>query len=312
MPLDVSVVIPVLDERDGLPELARRLGAVMDALESTWEVVLVDDGSTDGSFEVMIKLQAADDRFRAVRLSRNFGHQIAISAGLEHSRGRAVIIMDADLQDPPEVIPSLLEKWNEGFEVVYAVRSERDGESRTKLTTARWFYRLMGRMGEISIPVDAGDFRLVDRRAVDAVTAMPEHRRYLRGLFAWVGFDQTGVQYVREARQTGETKFSMRKMLAFAADGIVSFSTAPLRVALTLGFLVAGLSFLGAVLGGVAKIADVFVVPGWASLVAVIGFLGGVQLMVLGVMGEYIARIHDEVKARPLYLVRDRVGWDDR
>jgi dolichol-phosphate mannosyltransferase len=308
MAVEFSLVVPVLDERDTLEELARRLTPVLDALEAPTEVVLVDDGSTDGSFDIMRKLHEADPRFRALRLSRNFGHQIAITAGLEHARGNAVIIMDADLQDPPEVVLALVEKWREGFQVVYAVRDERSGESRVKLATASWFYRLLGRMSEVDIPRDAGDFRLIDRRVVDAVRAMPEHRRYLRGLFAWVGYDQVGVHYVREARHAGTTKFSMRKMLAFASDGIVSFSTVPLRLALTLGFAVSAISLLGALGGLVAKLAHWYVVPGWASLVAAIGILGGIQLLVLGVMGEYIARIHDEVKARPLYLLRDQIG----
>lgn len=277
----------------------------MESLDGPCEVVLVDDGSTDGSFEVMKALQAADDRYVVVRLSRNFGHQIAITAGLDHSTGNAVIIMDADLQDPPEVVLALAAKWREGFQVVYAVRDERTGESRVKLATARWFYRLMGHMSEVDIPVDAGDFRLVDRQVVDAVMAMPEHRRYLRGMFAWVGYDQVGVQYVREARYSGTTKFPMRKMMAFAADGIVSFSTVPLRLTMTLGFVISAVSILAAAGGVVAKLSGLTVVPGWASIVVPMGILGGVQLTVLGVMGEYIARIHDEVKQRPLYLVRD-------
>lgn len=310
MAVEFSFVIPVLDEYETLPELARRLLPVMDELDGCCEVILVDDGSTDGSFEVMRKLHDADPRFRALRLSRNFGHQIAITAGLEHARGAAVLIMDGDLQDPPEIVPTLVEKWREGFEVVYAVRDERAGESRVKLTTATWFYRLMGRMSEIDIPVDAGDFRLVDRRVVDAVKAMPEHRRYLRGMFSWVGYDQTGVHYTREVRHAGRTKFSMRKMLAFAADGVVSFSTVPLRMTMTLGFVVSGLSFLAAIWGAFVKVADLYVIPGWASIVVVMGLLGGVQLTVLGVMGEYVARIHDEVKQRPLYLLRDQLGGE--
>ncbi|MEO6628697.1 MAG: glycosyltransferase family 2 protein [Aquihabitans sp.] len=310
MAAEYSFVIPVLDERESLPELAKRLAPVMDSLDGPCEVVLVDDGSTDGSFEVMKKLQRVDDRYVVVRLSRNFGHQIAITAGLDHSTGNAVIIMDADLQDPPEVVVALAAKWREGFQVVYAVREERTGESRVKVATARWFYRFMGRMSDVDIPVDAGDFRLVDRLVVDAVMAMPEHRRYLRGMFAWIGYDQVGVQYVREARQSGTTKFPMRKMMAFAADGIVSFSTVPLRMTMTLGFIISAVSVLAAVGGVVAKLAGFTVVPGWASIVVPMGLLGGVQLTVLGVMGEYIARIHDEVKQRPLYLVRDILRQD--
>ena len=307
---EYSFVIPVLNERESLPELARRLDPILAALDGDAEVVLVDDGSTDGSFETMRALHTADARYVVVRLSRNFGHQIAITAGLEHAKGNAVIIMDADLQDPPEVVTALAAKWREGFDVVYAVRSDRSGESRVKLATARWFYRILGRMADVEIPIDAGDFRLVDRRVVDSVTAMPEHRRYLRGMFAWVGYDQVGVHYVREARHAGETKFPMRKMVSFALDGIVSFSTVPLRLTLTLGFAISAISLLAAIGGVFAKVAGWNVVPGWASIVVPMGVIGGVQLTVLGVIGEYIARIHDEVKRRPLYLVRDLLRAD--
>jgi glycosyltransferase involved in cell wall biosynthesis len=305
-----SFVIPVLNEVETLPELYRRLDLVMAELDGPAEVVLVDDGSTDGSFAVMQSLHAQDPRIKALRLSRNFGHQVALTAGLDHVLGEAVIVMDADLQDPPELALDLARRWREGFEVVYAIRDERDGESRLKLSTARWFYRIMGRMSEVPIPVDAGDFRLVDRRAVDAVTSMREHSRYLRGMFAWVGYDQTGVRYSRSARYAGRTKFPLRKMLSFATDGVVSFSAAPLRLALTLGFLTSAVSMLAGLLAIICRVTGVYEVPGWASILVAISFLGGVQLTVLGVMGLYIARIYDEVKQRPLYLVRDRVGGD--
>jgi dolichol-phosphate mannosyltransferase len=272
--------------------------------------VLVDDGSTDDSYERMVALHGRDSRFKALRLSRNFGHQQAITAGLEHARGRAIVIMDGDLQDPPEVVIELARQWREGYQVVYAVRDSREGESRTKLATAKWFYRLLDRLSDVEMPPDAGDFRLVDRRVLDAVLAMPERRRYLRGMFAWVGYDQTGVHYTRSARQAGKTKFSLRKMLAFAVDGITSFSTVPLRVALTGGFVVSLLSTLLGFVAIVLKFTGVFAVPGWYSIVVVIAFLGGIQLMVLGAIGEYVARIHEEVKLRPLYLVRDSVGID--
>jgi polyisoprenyl-phosphate glycosyltransferase len=278
---------------------------MMDELDGSAEIVFVDDGSTDGSFDVMRKLHEADDRVRVLRMSRNFGHQIAITAGLDHARGDAVVIMDGDLQDPPEVVPALAAKWREGFEVVYAVRDDREGESRVKLATASWFYRVLGRMSEVGIPRDAGDFRLIGRRVVDAVKAMPEHHRYLRGMFAWVGYDQAGVHYTRDARHAGRTKFSMRKMLGFATDGIVSFSTVPLRLTLVLGFLVSLAAFVLAIFAVLAKITGAYTVPGWASITVGVALLGGVQLTVLGVMGEYIARIHDEVKQRPLYLMRE-------
>ncbi len=268
----------------------------------------MDDGSTDGSFDVMRKLHEADDRVRALRLSRNFGHQAAITAGLDHARGNAVVIMDGDLQDPPEVVPALADKWREGFDVVYAVRDEREGESRVKLATANWFYRLLGRMSDVDMPRDAGDFRLIDRRVVDALKAMPEHRRYLRGMFAWVGYDQVGVHYARDARHAGRTKFPMRRMVAFAADGIVSFSTVPLRMTLMLGFLMSAAALVLAGFAVLSKVTGAYTVPGWASITVGVALLGGVQLTVLGVMGEYLARIHDEVKRRPLYLLRDQLG----
>ena len=280
----------------------------MEQLDGSAEVILVDDGSTDGSFDVMRKLHEADGRVRVLRLSRNFGHQVAITAGLDHARGNAVVIMDGDLQDPPEVVPALAGKWRQGFDVVYAVRDEREGESRVKLATANWFYRLLGQMSQVDMPRDAGDFRLIDRRVADALKAMPEHHRYLRGMFAWVGYDQVGVHYAREARRAGRTKFRMRRMVAFAADGIVSFSTVPLRVTLMLGFVMSVVAFVLAVFAVLAKVTGAYTVPGWASITVGVALLGGVQLTVLGVIGEYIARIHDEVKQRPLYLLRDDLG----
>jgi glycosyltransferase involved in cell wall biosynthesis len=306
---DYSFVIPILNEQETLEELYCRLEPVMEALDGPSEVVLVDDGSTDGSYEIMVKLHERDSRVKALRLSRNFGHQTALSAGIDHARGRAVIIMDGDLQDPPEVALQLAARWREGYDVVYAVRDHRSGESRRKVATARWFYRLLRRLSEVDIPPDVGDFRLVDRRAVDAVKGMREHRRYLRGMFAWVGYNQTGVRYERVARPRGETKFTMRKMLGFAADGIVSFSAVPLRMALNLGFLVSVATFLLGFVAIVLKLTGVYAAPGWASIVVVIALLGGMQLTVLGVIGEYIARIHEEVKQRPLYLLRDQIGF---
>jgi dolichol-phosphate mannosyltransferase len=280
----------------------------MDGLAESSEVVLVDDGSTDGSYDLMLDLHRRDPRVKALRLTRNFGHQMAITAGLDHALGRAVIIMDGDLQDPPEVALELIQRWREGYDVVYAVRATRSGESWLKRKTAKAFYRLMGRLGDIDIPQETGDFRLVDRQAVDAVTAMREHRRYLRGMFAWVGYRQTGLAYERDARYAGKTKFSLGRMVAFAIDGIVSFSEAPLRVALAGGFVVSALSFLLGVVAVVLKFAGLYTVPGWASIAVGVAFFSGVQLSVTGVMGIYVARIHEEVKRRPLYLVRDSVG----
>ena len=308
---EYSFVIPVFNERETLEELYRRLAPVLDALDGPAEVVLVDDGSTDESYEVMLALHELDDRVKLVRLSRNFGHQIALTAGLDHASGNAMIAMDADLQDPPEVALELARKWRDGYAVVYAVRAERIGETRTKLVTAKLFYRLLQRLTDVDIPGDAGDFRLLDRRALDAMSSMREHNRYLRGMSAWVGFDQTGVSYVREGRHAGRTKYSLRNMIGFGLDGIVSFSTAPLRLTLNVGFAVSALAFVLGVAAIVVKLAGAYAVPGWASIVVVIALLGGVQLTVLGVMGEYVAQIHQEVKRRPLYLVRDVVGLDE-
>jgi glycosyltransferase involved in cell wall biosynthesis len=307
-PVTYSFVVPVFNERDVLPELAQRLSAVLDALDGPGEVILVDDGSTDGSHERLWELNQRDGRFRALRLSRNFGHQVAIAAGLDHADGHAVIIMDADLQDPPEVAVELARKWREGYDVVYAVRSDRAGESRAKLLTASWFYRLLSRMSDVPVPPNVGDFRLVDRRVLHVVGNMPEHRPFLRGMFAWVGFDQTGVTYARAARPAGATKYPLRKMVAFALDGITSFSTAPLRLVLKAGFAVSALSFALGVATIVFKLAGLDLVPGWASILTVLAFLGGIQLTVLGVIGEYVGRIHEEVKRRPLYLIRETVG----
>jgi glycosyltransferase involved in cell wall biosynthesis len=303
-----SFVIPAFNERETLPELQRRLLAVIDQLDEPAEVLFVDDGSTDGTFEILLSFHERDPRFKVIRLSRNFGQQAAITTGLDHALGRAVVIMDADLQDPPEVALDLAKRWREGYEVVYAVRDARAGETRLKLWTAKWFYRVLGRMTEVDMPGDAGDFRLVDRRVLEAIKAMREHRRYLRGMLAWVGYNQTAVHYTRSGRYAGSSKFSLTKMVRFAVDGIVSFSTAPLRLTLNMGFAVSVLAFLVGIATIVLKLAGVDAVPGWASIVVVLAFIGGVQLTVLGVIGQYIAQIHEEVKRRPLYLVSEALG----
>ncbi len=303
-----SFVIPVCNERETLSELQRRLLTVLEQLDEPSEVLFVDDGSTDESFEILLSFHKRDPRFKVIRLSRNFGHQAAITTGLDHALGQAVVIMDADLQDPPEVALDLARRWREGYDVVYAVREARAGETRLKLWTAKWFYRVLGRMTEVDVPGDAGDFRLVDRRVLEAIKAMREHRRYLRGMFAWVGYNQTAVHYTRSGRYAGSSKFSLTKMVRFALDGIVSFSTAPLRLTLNLGFAVSVLAFLAGIATIALKIAGVHAVPGWASIVVVLALVSGVQLTVLGVIGEYIAQIHDEVKRRPLYLVSEALG----
>ena len=303
-----SFVIPIYDEVTCLPELVRRLTDVMAQLDGSSEVLLVDDGSRDGSYALMLEANQRDFRFKVIQLSRNFGHQMAITAGLDLARGRAVVVMDGDLQDPPEVVLEMAKRWREGYEVVHAVRGQREGESAMKRLTASWYYALLGKLTDVDAAGNVGDFRLVDRRALDAFNHMREHNRYIRGMFAWVGFRQTGVAYPRAARHSGTTKYPFRKMLRFGMDGIVSFSSVPLRVALRIGFVLAVLSILGGLTAIMLHLVGDLEVPGWTSLIFAVSFLGGVQLLTLGMMGEYISRIHDEVRGRPLYFVRETHG----
>ena len=306
-----SFVIPVFNERETLPELHRRLSEVIEQLDGEAELLFVDDCSWDGSYDLLSELGGRDPRVRVIRFARNFGHQVAITAGLDHAAGDAVIVMDADLQDPPEVVPALVARWQEGYEVVYAVRERRSGESWFKLATAAWFYRILRRIAHVDMPLDAGDFRLVDRRAVDVFRSMRERARYVRGMFSWVGFRQIGVPYERSERFAGEPKYSYRKSLTLAVDGLVSFSNAPLRAALVAGFAFSALAFLLGVFALVAKLAGAFVVPGWASILVVVSFLGGVQLTLMGMLGLYVGRIYEEVKERPIYVVRETIGFRD-
>jgi glycosyltransferase involved in cell wall biosynthesis len=303
-----SFVIPVYNEEPALPELYKRMVTVLDQLGSLAEVILIDDGSRDNSFALMLGITQKDPRFKAIQFARNFGHQIAITAGMDAALGDATIVMDADLQDPPEVVLQMIEKWREGFEIVYAVRSDREGETLFKKLTATLFYRALKAVTDVDIPLDVGDFRLVDRKALEAFKSLRENNRFVRGMFSWIGFRQTGVKFQRAERYAGTTKYPFRKMWKLAMDGVISFSTAPLRLALNIGFLVSVLSFLLGFAAILSKIAGWYTVPGWASVMVVTSFLGGVQLIVLGFLGEYIGRIHDEVKDRPLYIVRRAVG----
>jgi polyisoprenyl-phosphate glycosyltransferase len=307
---EYSLVVPIYNEEESISELVHRLELLIDKLDGEAEVILVDDGSTDGSYELMSSVRERDPRFKLLRLSRNFGHQVAVTAGLDVAAGNAVIVMDADLQDPPEVALDLAARWRDGYDVVFAVREEREGETPFKRATASLFYRLFRRVSDVDVPLDVGDFRLVDRRALEAFLSMRESNRYVRGMFSWIGFRQVGVPFRREERFAGETKYPLRKMLRFATDGIVSFSAYPLRLALNLGFLVSALSFLLGVVFLISKFAGFYSVPGLASIAVFVAFLGGIQLLLIGIMGEYIARIHDEVKGRPLYLVRDAQGLE--
>jgi len=304
----LSVVAPVYNEEATLMVFWPR---VRDALEElNFELVLVDDGSSDRTPALLEALAAEDARVKVVTLSRNFGHQTALTAGLDHAAGDVIVMIDADLQDPPELIPEMLERWRNGADVVYAVRRARAGESRFKVTTARWFYRLFARLASIDLEQNSGDFRLMDRRALDALNSMRERNRFLRGMSVWVGFTQTAVAYDRDARYAGETKYTLRKMLRFSLDAMASFSQVPLQMATALGALLSVIAFLGMGVVLFFRLTHHYL-PGFATLTMVVLFLGGVQLITVGIIGEYVGRIYDEVKRRPLYLVRGRRNLDD-
>ena len=299
----LSVVAPMLDERGIARRFVERVTVALHGLP--WELVVVDDGSTDGTGELLDRLAAADPhgRLRVLHLSRPFGHQLALTAGLDHARGDAVVLIDGDLQDPPEAIPSLVERWRDGIDVVVAKRRDRPGETRLKLVTARWFYALMGRLAQVPLEPNAGDFRLLDRQVVDALGELRERNRFLRGMTSWVGFSSEVVEYDREARGEGETKFSVRRMVRFALDGVASFSHVPLQLATVLGLTFAALALFLVPLTVVARYTGIYE-RGVPSLLFAVLLIGGIQLVTLGVIGEYVGRIYDEVKRRPLYVVR--------
>ena len=300
-----SIIAPIFNELENIPELYPRVRDVMDQTGEPWELILVDDGSTDGSTDVIRTLAENDERVKPVIFARNFGHQIAVTAGLDYSRGDAVIIIDADLQDPPEVILDLIEKWREGYEVVYAVRGEREGESWFKKTTASLFYRVIFRITDVNIPLDTGDFRLMDRKVVNIMNQMRERHRFLRGMSSWVGFKQIGITYKRKARFAGETKYPFSKMLKLALNAITSFSYFPLQLATYIGFITAGLSVIAIPIVILLRLITGTTLEGQATTLIIVLFLGGVQLISLGIIGEYIGRIYDEAKGRPLYIVSE-------
>ena len=308
----ISVVLPCYNEAPVLREAHRRLALVAGQIaDATFEFIFVDDGSSDETAAVLHELCVADERVRGLRLSRNFGQQIATTAGLEHAAGDAVVLMDADLQDPPELIEQMIARWREGYHVAYAERTERTGETAFKRWSAKAFYSLVNRVSQVPIPADTGDFRLMDREVVNALLRMPERDRFLRGMVSWVGFRQIAVPYRREPRFAGDTKYPLLKMIRFAVDGIVSFSFAPLRLAVWTGFFVLGLALLGIIYAVALRfLADPSQwVRGWASIFVAVLFMGGVQLISLGIIGEYVGRIYGEVKQRPLYFVRERFGF---
>jgi glycosyltransferase involved in cell wall biosynthesis len=310
MPRDpalLSVVAPMHDEEDSVEAFHQRVRAATEGLPV--ELVIVDDGSRDGTPAALARLAAADSRTKVITLSRSFGHQAALTAALEHARGDVVVMLDGDLQDPPELIGDMLDRWRAGADVVYAVRTERAGETAFKRTTARWFYRLFRRLADIDLEPEAGDFRLMDRRALDALLAMPERNRFLRGMSVWVGFNQTAVTFQREPRAAGASKYTLGRMLRFSFDAITSFSHRPLQIATLLGFAFAAIAFLLIPLTVVARYTNIYE-RGVPSTIVIILLLGGIQLIGIGIIGEYVGRIYDEVKRRPLYVVRDRTNTD--
>ncbi|MGQ9489254.1 MAG: glycosyltransferase family 2 protein [Anaerolineae bacterium] len=306
----LSVVAPCFNEEGVLHELYRRISQVLDGAGESWELVLVNDGSGDRTPDIMRELHARDPRVKVIDFARNFGHQIAVTAGMDYARGDAVVLIDADLQDPPELILDMLAKWRQGYEIVYAVRTERKGETWFKRFTAKLFYRLIYKITDINIPMDTGDFRLMDRKVVNALKTMREKHRFLRGMSVWVGFRQTGVQYVRAERFAGETKYPFGKMLKFALDGITSFSYLPLQLATYIGFIAALLAVVGIIITVILRLSGSQAFYGQATTLVSVLFLGGVQLISLGIIGEYLGRIYDEVKGRPLYIVREVLGFE--
>lgn len=299
-----TIIAPIYNEIENIQVLYQRVSEVMDSTGEAWEFVMVDDGSSDGSTQAILDLKALDEKVIPVIFARNFGHQIAVTAGLDYSRGESVIIIDADLQDPPEVILDLIAKWKEGYEVVYAVRSKREGETWFKLFTAAAFYRTIQRITDVNLPMDTGDFRLLDRKVVEVMKGMREKHRFLRGMSVWVGFKQTGVEYERAERFAGETKYPLKKMFRLASDAITGFSYFPLQLATYLGFTAAGISLVLLLIVVILRLAGSQLLSGQAAILIAVLFLGGVQLISLGMVGEYIGRLYDEAKDRPLYIVR--------
>jgi dolichol-phosphate mannosyltransferase len=304
-----SIVVPVWNEEQVIPELYNRVVQTMDSTGQSWELICVNDGSRDNSLPMLLDLHKKDPRVKVIDFSKNFGHQIAITAGADFAEGDAVIVMDADLQDPPDVVLRMIEKWRAGYEVVYAVRAKRQGETWFKLFTAKAFYRLLKQIANVDIPVDAGDFRLMDRRVVLAMRQLREKHRFMRGLSSWVGFNQFGLEYERAERFAGETKYPLRKMLRLAMNAITSFSYLPLQLATYVGFTLAFLSLIGIILTIILRLSGSDAFHGQATTLVSVLFLGGIQLIFLGIIGEYLGRIYDEVKGRPLYIVSHAYGF---
>lgn len=307
-----SIVAPIYNEEGNIQVLYERISAVMDSTGESWELVTVNDGSRDRSLELLQELAAKDSRVRVLNFARNFGHQIAVTAGLDHTSGDAVVVIDADLQDPPEMILEMIERWKAGYHVVYAVREERKGESWFKLLTAKIFYRLIYRITDVDIPMDTGDFRLMDRKVVDVLTSMREHNRFIRGMTSWIGFKQTGIHYVRDARHSGETKYPLKKMVRFAMDAITGFSYFPLQVMIYVSFVLGVLAVLAVPIIAVLRLVlGTGFLGGQVTTIVLLLLLSAFQLFFLFVMGQYVARIYDEVRGRPLYVLADRIGFNN-
>jgi dolichol-phosphate mannosyltransferase len=306
----LSIIVPVYNEQEVIDETYKRLTAVFKDYFMDVEYIFINDGSKDNTYFKLREIAKINAEVRVINFARNFGHQIAITAGMDYAKGDAVVIIDADLQDPPEVILEMVKKWEEGYEVVYGKRLKREGETFFKKFTAKMFYRFLDSMTDVKLPVDVGDFRLIDRKVCDAMKSLPERSRYVRGLVSWVGFKQTSVEYRREKRFAGETKYPLKKMLKLAGDGIISFSYKPLKLATFVGMLVSAFSFIYLIVVLIQKFIKPDVASGWASSMAVSLFFNGVMLIVIGIMGEYVGRIYEEVKARPLYIVGELVGFE--
>lgn len=304
----ISVVVPLYNEQDVIRETTRRLLETMDTLDDVYEIIFVDDGSRDSTLEIAKELCSRHSQLRLLSFSRNFGHQTAITAGMDRAAGDAVIVIDADLQDPPAVMLNMIKKWEEGFDVVYGRRLKRKGESFFKKVTAKVFYRLLRLLSEVDMPVDAGDFRLLDRKVVEALRKMPEHNRYVRGMVSWAGFRQTSVDYVRDERFAGETKYPLKKMIRFASDGVTAFSSKPLRLATCVGAFVTAAGFIYVLVVVIMAAARV-PVSGWSVALPILIFLNGLIILFLGVVGNYISRVFDEVKGRPLYFIAEEEGF---
>jgi glycosyltransferase involved in cell wall biosynthesis len=309
----ISIVVPCYNEQEVFDETFKRLTETfsqLDAAKYTYEIIFVNDGSKDNTLQLIREATQKDRRVRGINFSRNFGHQIAITAGLDNCKGDAAVVIDADLQDPPSVILEMINKWEEGFDVVFGKRRERAGESTFKLITAKWFYRFINRLSDVDIPLDTGDFRLMDRKALDQFLSMRESYRFVRGMVSWIGYNQTSVEYDREVRFAGSTKYPLKKMIRLASDAILSFSTTPLKVASFVGFITSIAAFIGIIYSLYVRLFTNDFVEGWTFLMISILLIGGIILLVLGIIGEYIGRIYGEIKQRPLYIIKDKIGYD--